>query len=224
MTACRAELRRPRGVDGPAPLLVAPPRPRLKIAVGAAIVLMLTALGGAVLASVMTPRGGSVLVPEPTPSSSAAFGERGDGASDAVLTVVVHVLGAVASPGLYRLPEGARVVDAIAAAGGFADDAERGGLNLARVLIDAEQISVPVIGAVPAAGAGPAGVASDVRVSLNSADEAALETLPRVGPAMAARIVAWRTANGGFRTVEDLMQVSGIGEKTFEAMRALVTL
>jgi len=134
----------------------------------------------------------------------------------------VHVLGAVRSPGLYRLPEGARVVDAIAAAGGFTTDAERGGLNLARRLADAEQLRVPVIGEAPPAAA--PGIAADGRVDLNTADSAALETLPRVGPAMAERIIAWREANGGFRAIEDLMQVSGIGEKTFEAMKGLVTV
>jgi len=141
-----------------------------------------------------------------------------------VLSVVVHVLGAVARPGLYRLPEGARIVDAVAAAGGFAAEADRSGLNLARVLADAEQIIVPVVGEVPVAVAGPPGVGADGRVNLNTADERALETLPRVGPAMAERIIAWREANGGFRSVEDLTQVSGIGDKTFEAMKALVTV
>ncbi|MBO9579079.1 MAG: helix-hairpin-helix domain-containing protein, partial [Microbacteriaceae bacterium] len=96
--------------------------------------------------------------------------------------------------------------------------------NLARVLIDAEQVVVPVAGAVPAAGAGPPGVASDGRVDLNTADRAALETLPRVGPAMADRIIAWRTENGGFRSVDDLRQVSGIGDKTFDALVGLVTV
>ncbi len=184
--------------------------------------LVLTALGGAVVASIVAPRGAAVAVAAPTPSPSS--GERGRVGSDEVLTVVVHVLGAVGRPGLYRLPEGSRIVDAIAAAGGFAPDAARDGLNLARVLVDAEQVAVPVVGAVAAAGTGPQGVAADGRVNLNTADQAALETLPRVGPAMAQRILAWRAENGGFKAVEDLMQVSGIGQRTFEGMRAMVTL
>ena len=193
-------------------VLVGPPRARVRIAVGAAVVLLLAGLGGAVVASIVSPRGGAVAVAAPTAS----------GGADEVLTVVVHVLGAVARPGLYRLAEGSRVVDAIAAAGGFAEGADRSGLNLARVLSDAEQLVVPVVGQAPPPG--PPGVTADGRVNLNTADEAALETLPRVGPAMAARIIAWREANGGFTSVEDLLQVSGIGEKTFEAMRDMVTV
>ncbi len=200
---------------GAEPLLVAAPRARLRIAVGAVVVLLLIALGGTIIASLLAPRGGSLAVAGPTPGPSGG---------DDVLMVVVHVLGAVTKPGLYRLPEGSRIVDAIAAAGGFAADADRGGLNLARVLQDAEQVIVPIAGAVPAAGAAPPGLSSDGRVNLNTADREALETLPRVGPAMAERILAWREANGGFRTVEDLMQVSGIGEKTFEAMREQVSV
>jgi len=193
------------------PLLVAAPRARMRVAIGAVVVLLLAGLGGAVIAGLATPRGEIVTVPGPSPAPS-----------DEVLSVVVHVLGAVAAPGLYRLREGARVVDAIAAAGGFAAEAERGALNLARQLGDAEQIVVPVVGEADATGG--SGVASDGRVNLNTADRAALETLPRVGPAMAERIIAWRERNGGFRAAEDLMQVSGIGERTFEAMRDLVSV
>ncbi|OJX63864.1 MAG: hypothetical protein BGO95_06665 [Micrococcales bacterium 73-13] len=211
---------RPRAPDA-APeaslLLAAPPRPRWRVAVGAVVVLLLIGLGGAVVASLLAPRGGSVTVPASSPGTGAP------GGAEEVLVVVVHVLGAVAEPGLYRLPEGSRVVDAVAAAGGFAPEAERGGLNLARRLVDAEQVVVPAIGETAASGAGPPGMTTDGRVNLNTADRAALETLPRVGPAMAERIIAWRAANGGFRAVEDLLQVSGIGDRTFEAMRELVS-
>jgi len=193
------------------PLLVGPPRPRMRLAIGAVVLLLLAGLGGAVIAGLAAPRGETVTVPGPTPDASTD-----------VLTVVVHVLGAVLEPGLYRLPEGARVVDGIAAAGGFGPDAQRGGLNLARVLGDAEQIVVPVIGA--AADASASAAAADGRVNLNTADRTGLQTLPRVGPAMAERIIAWRERNGGFRVAEDLMQVTGIGEKTFEAMRELVSV
>jgi len=202
--------RRADSLEGETPLLVGPPRARVRIAIGAVVVLLLAGLAGAVLAGLAAPRGSVVTVPGPSPE-----------ASDDVLTVVVHVLGAVAAPGLYRLREGSRVVDAIAAAGGFGPEAERGGLNLARVVGDAEQLVVPVIGEAPEAGAASA---ADGRVNLNTADGAALETLPRVGPALAARIIAWRERNGGFGSPEDLMQVSGIGERTFEAMRELVSV
>ncbi|HWK19941.1 MAG TPA: helix-hairpin-helix domain-containing protein [Microbacteriaceae bacterium] len=194
------------------PLITAPPRARLQLAIGAVVVLLLAGLAGAVVAGIASPRGGVITVPGPTST-----------AEEDVLTVVVHVLGAVGAPGLYRLREGARVVDGIAAAGGFTAEAARGALNLARVLGDAEQLVVPLIGEVPEAAAAP-GIASDGRVNLNTADQAALESLPRVGPAMAQRIIDWRERNGAFQTPEDLLQVTGIGEKTLEAMRELVSV
>lgn len=186
---------------------------RLNVAVGAGIVLVLAALVGAVLAWTASGRGVSSVTEAPA-DDAPAIAEP--------LTVTVHVLGAVASPGLYTLPEGARVVDAVAAAGGFADGADRAAMNLARVLVDAEQLRVPVVGETTAEGA--AGVGADGRVNLNTADRAALETLPGVGPALAERIIAWREANGGFRSVDDLLEVSGIGEKTLEGMRDAVVV
>lgn len=187
-------------------------RPRWRIALGAVVVLLIAGVVGAVIASIVAPRGGAVTA-SIAPSPSGA---------DEVLTVVVHVLGAVDAPGLYRLPEGARVVDAVAAAGGLSAAADPGGLNLARVLVDAEQLVVPIVGAAPAAQ--EVGTAPDGRIDLNRADTDLLETLPRVGPTMAARIVAWREANGGFRTVEDLREISGIGERTFAELVDLVTV
>lgn len=151
----------------------------------------------------------------PTPSSTESVG-----------TLYVHVTGAVNEPGLVTVSVGARLVDAIAAAGGFAANAEQSGVNLARTVKDGEQIVVPVVGAVSAAGqpaaAGSTGTGG--LINLNSADAAALETLPRVGPAMAARIIAWREAHGGFTSVDDLRQVTGIGEKTFAEIAPLVTV
>lgn len=193
--------------------LASPPRARWRLAIGAAVALLLAGLAGAVIAGMAAPRGEVTTLPGPSPAPA-----------EEVLTVVVHVLGAVGAPGLYRLVEGARVVDAIAAAGGFTAEAERTGLNLARVLSDAEQLVVPVIGAVPPPGSAPPGLASDGRVNLNTADRETLETLPRVGPAMAERIIDWRERSGPFRAPEDLMQVAGIGEKTFDAIRDLVTV
>lgn len=135
----------------------------------------------------------------------------------------VHVSGAVRDPGLYVLPAGSRVVDAVAAAGGFADDAARDAVNLARPLDDGEQLPVPRAGEVPAAAA-PATVAADGRIDLNAADVALLETLPRIGPALAERIVAWRDDNGAFTSVEDLLAVPGIGDRMLESLRDLVTV
>jgi competence protein ComEA len=110
-------------------------------------------------------------------------------------------------------------VDAIAAAGGMTDAADQGGVNLARPLTDGEQFAVPAIGETVASAPG---TAADGRVDLNTADAATLETLPRIGPAMAQRIIDWREANGPISSVDDLLAVSGIGTKTVEALRRLV--
>ncbi len=202
--------------DAARPLLAAPPRSRLRIAVGAAIVLVLVGLGATVVATMLSPRGGTAAVAlggDPLTVDAAPGG-----------ALVVHVLGAVATPGVYQLRTGSRILDAIAAAGGFRDDAARDGVNLATTLADGEQIVVPVLGAAPAAGPGPPGVGADGKVDLNTADETALETLPRVGPAMAQRIIAFREANHGFRSIQDLLGVTGIGDKTFAAIEPLVTV
>lgn len=137
--------------------------------------------------------------------------------------IYVHILGQVNEPGLYALHDGDRAVDVVAAAGGLTPSADPAALNLARFLSDGEQIIVPAVGqSVPAPGVAGGG-ANGGKVNINTADEPTLETLPRVGPAMAARILAWRAANGRFTAIEDLMSVSGIGEKTFEGLKDLVT-
>jgi competence protein ComEA len=135
------------------------------------------------------------------------------------LTVVVHVVGAVESPGVIELPENSRIVDALAKAGGARDDAVLSGINLARVLFDGEQIVVPSLGDEPleVSDNAPPGL-----VSLSRGTSAELETLPRVGPATAARIIAWREENGPFTSVDDVLAVSGIGPATLEGFRSLV--
>jgi competence protein ComEA len=148
--------------------------------------------------------------------------------------VVVHVSGAVASPGVQTLPGDARVNDAVQAAGGPASSARTDQLNLARPLRDGEQIHVPSASEVAASVAGGAsgGGTSGTGgapggaglVNLNRATAAELEELPGIGPVLAERVLAFREANGGFRGVEDLQQVSGIGEKTFAALKDLVTV
>lgn len=147
-------------------------------------------------------------------------GRSTDAAASA--SVFVHVSGSVVAPGLYVLDEGARVLDAVAAAGGFAAGADETAVNLARPLSDGEQLLVPMIGAPGEAGA--AASAGDGRVNLNTADAGQLDTLPRIGPAMAERIIQWRDANGRFTSVEDLLAVPGIGDKMLEALRDLVTV
>lgn len=151
----------------------------------------------------------------PTESVPLATDAAAGGGSSGEL--YVHVLGAVEHPGLYVLDLDSRLVDAVAAAGGTTGDADLTAINLARLLADGEQIIVPTVGV---AVDEPGTVApSDDRVDLNTADQAALETLPRIGPALAERIIAWRDENGRFQSVDDLLAVPGIGEKLLAGIR-----
>lgn len=142
--------------------------------------------------------------------------------SPAPTPVLVHVSGAVRRPGLVSLPPGARVIDAVAAAGGPAARADQGAVNLAAPVADGQQVVVPQRGA--GAPATPGAPAAGAKVALNSATAAQLEALPRIGPALAARIIAYRTAKGAFRSIDELGEVGGIGPKTLAALRDLVTL
>jgi competence protein ComEA len=140
---------------------------------------------------------------------------------------VVAVAGKVRRPGLVRLPPGARVADAIEAAGGLLPGTDLATVNLARKVADGELIVVGVPApAPPAAGsAGPAGPAAPGdKVNLNTATLAQLDTLPGVGPVLAQRILGYRTNHGGFRSVTDLRQVDGIGDSRFEQLKDLVTV
>ena len=130
-------------------------------------------------------------------------------------SITVHVAGAVQAPGLVQLPSESRVADAVAAAGGATAEADLGALNLAGVLIDEQQVVVPSVGTVQ----GAATVESDGRVRLNGASASEIEALPGVGPVLAERIVAHRDAFGPFGEIEDLLDVSGIGEAKLAALR-----
>lgn len=144
--------------------------------------------------------------------------------------LTVHVSGEVVSPGIAHLPSGARVADAVEAAGGLTLGADPGGLNLARLLVDGEQVVVPAVGRTAGSGAGTGDAAADAalradgRLDLNRATASELEELPGVGPVLAERIVAHRAAHGPFREVGQLRDVSGIGERTFQALADLVTV
>ncbi len=173
-------------------------------------------------------------------SGGPAGGPMGGPTSGAQL--VVHVVGQVVRPGLVRLRPGARVADAISAAGGTRAGADVAALNLARLVVDGEQIRVlrpgesPAVapgagvagdgGAVGAGGSGTSGSSggSNGPVSLNSADAAALDTLPGVGPVLAQRIIDWRTEHGRFTSIDELGEVSGIGDKLMAQLRPKVTL
>jgi competence protein ComEA len=141
-------------------------------------------------------------------------------------TVVVDVAGKVRRPGIAVLRSGARVVDAIRAAGGARPGVDLGALNLAEVVTDGEQIvvggaAVPTTGvAAAASGAPPAATLVDI----NTADETTLESLPEVGPVTAQAIIAWRTEHGGFSAVSQLLDVDGIGDATLARLTPYVTL
>lgn len=157
-------------------------------------------------------------------SASAETGKTDGGAP----SIVVSVIGLVASPGLVTLPEGSRVADAVAACGGALPGTDLNTINLARVLSDGEQIPVGVPGVTPNLGtasgtsAPGSGLTTKVNINLAAADD--LDALPGIGPVLAKRIVDFRAKNGKFKTVNDLGQVSGIGPTVLSNIKDLVTV
>lgn len=150
--------------------------------------------------------------------------------SEPIVHILVDVEGAVNSPGIVSVPEGARINDAIAAADGLTEDAASGAVNLAQKMHDGEQVIVPTFeqasssysevansGGADATSSGNA--QTPAKVNINTADESALQTVSGIGPSTAKKIVADRTKNGPFSSVDDLTRVSGIGEKKLEAFR-----
>lgn len=165
-------------------------------------------------------------------SASTAHASTASTAAGATTTtggeLVVHVSGAVVAPGVYRMPSGARITDAVAMAGGPLETAEPHRLNLAAPLGDGQRIHVPAAGeALPpdAAGAGSGDAANDTGpVNVNTATKDQLEALPGVGPVLADAILSERQKRGGFRSVDDLLSVRGIGEQRLADLRPLVTV
>jgi competence protein ComEA len=148
--------------------------------------------------------------------------------------VTAYVTGQIAEPGVYLLPHDARVVDLVVAAGGLLPEADHAAVNLAAKLSDGQRVVVPMdrtaatSATAATGGAGPAAGQRDpppieFPLNLNLATAADLDSLPRIGPSTAAAIVEWRDRNGGFKTVDDLLAVRGIGEATLEAIRPYVT-
>lgn len=163
--------------------------------------------GGAGSAAAATP---PVAAPAPLPTASVAG-------------IVVDVGGRVRHPGLVTLPPGSRVADAIAAAGGALRQRDLLTVNLAARVTDGQLLLIGVPGAGGSSGA-PSGASGGGPVDLNSATVEQLDALPGVGPVLAQRIVDWRTQHGGFRSVDDLQQVSGIGDSKFADLKPLVTV
>ena len=148
----------------------------------------------------------------PSPSAPASAGDNAD-------DVVVYVSGAVASPGVLTLPATSRVIDAITAAGGATPEADLESINLARILVDGEQIRVGVVGESPPVASAGTGTDAQACVRLATATETELQTLPGIGPALAQRIISYRSTHPRLTSVEELDDVPGIGPSLIEKIR-----
>jgi competence protein ComEA len=185
-------------------------------------------LAAALLVSVLVWRGGPRAEPVAPPpvvaAAASAPGAAGPAATAASL--VVAVTGRVRRPGVVTVPAGARVIDALRAAGGPLPGADLAMLNLARKLTDGELVAVGVPGAADPAGqptgGGSGGPGASAAIDLNTATLAQLDTLPGVGPVLAQRIIDWRTEHGRFASVDQLAEVPGIGESRLSQLRDLV--
>ncbi len=164
------------------------------------------------------------LTSAPTPLAQVTPADAPSEDADASAELVVDVAGKVRRPGIAVLPAGSRVVDALKAAGGARRGVDLTALNLARPVMDGEQILVGVPPVPGVAGTIDAPSTGESLVNLNTADQTTLETLPGVGPVTAQAILTWRSDNGGFSTVEELLEVDGIGEATLADLAPLVTL
>jgi competence protein ComEA len=217
---------------------------RLGCSPAEALALVLLMLAAAVVLGLLwwwqrpVPAPGIALAPSPsptiaTPSAGPGAGGRSVGSTPTPAPVVhVHVTGAVDSPGVYALPSGSRVVDAIERAGGATSEADLERVNLAVLLSDGVQVRVPTPGEpLPAgglvAGGAPADADNDappVPLDLNGADAAALEELPGIGPVTAQKIIDHRDRIGRFQRVEQLLDIRGIGEATLAELSGHVTV
>ena len=169
-------------------------------------VLIGLVLGGLLWIVARSPRGNSVeLLPPPTPAP-----------------LVVDIAGAVPRPGVYELPGGSRITDAVEAAGGFLAEADKANLNLAAPLEDGQKLEIPFL-----AGAEPVGIARSTEaptlIDINTATLEELDTLPGIGVTLAQAIIDYRDTYGPFYYIEDIMNVSGIGPSTFDNIKDLIT-
>jgi competence protein ComEA len=186
------------------------PSKRLVILIFVLVVAVAAAIG-----SLAGPQTQTIALATSNPSATAVIRSP---------TFFVHVVGRVKTPGVYELEVGSRLFDAVGAAGGFTADADQASVNLARPLSDGEQIIILKLGDQNSVASSNGTVGKTATVSLNRGSEAELESLPGVGPALASRIIDWRTANGGFKRKEDLLQVGGIGSKLFSSLEKLISL
>lgn len=212
---------RPHETPPAARLRAAPERSNVRVLALIGVVAALVAAGYLWLARPRpqppaAPAAKATLAATPPPASAKPVA--------AASSVVVHVLGKVEHPGVVTLPSGSRVAEAIKAAGGVRKGAKTGNLNLARKLVDGEQIPVGVPRPTPPPGAPAASGAPDAPLNLNTATADQLDDLPGVGPVLAERIVDYRTRHGGFRSIEQLQDVSGIGARRYADLKPLVRI
>jgi len=209
----------------PSDRAIGPPRRRLAVLAASGVLIgIVLALGFTLSGSPDTPELPPAL-PAALPAASVSEARNPSSANtpgdDAI---VISVVGRVATPGLVTLPDGARVADALEAAGDPVPGADLGSLNLARRLSDGEQlyVGVPTPPGAELPAAPHSGQPGAAPVDLNSASSAALDTLPGVGPVTAQRILDWRTQHGRFASVEQLREIEGIGPSRFDKLKDLV--
>ena len=233
-TSAIARVPRSSGAKSDDPALPATPAATLPLEFGLPSVLSLDPSGSAAVSIAVSAAAstGAGIPPPPGPASVVA---PSSGAGPTTPTVVVHAAGAVTAPGVYRLPDPARVTDVVAAAGGLTSEADPDVLNLAARVGDGERIFVPrrgqaapgVVVGTTGSGSGasasnPAQAGAASVVDLNTASVEQLDLLPGIGPAIAARIIEQRARTGRFRSVNQLLDVPGIGEAKFASLKSRV--
>jgi competence protein ComEA len=191
---------------------------RAQLAVYAALAVVALMLGSRWIRSGGEDASAAPAANQPFASGSSESGTAGETFDINGGDVVVHVAGAVAKPGVYRMPSGSRVTDAIDRAGGTTNTAMPGAINLAAPLADGQQIQVPA--KAEGSASASASTTPDGPISLGSATAEELDTIEGIGPVTAAAILEYRDQNGGVSSIDDLDQVSGIGPATIEALRA----
>lgn len=193
-------------------------RVRVKVAAGSAVIAGIAIVVISIIASALQSATTKVTIPVELQPSTGSQSSREVAAVGAVF---VHVVGEVNNPGMYELPHNSRLIDAVMAAGGLSDNAGECGVNLARFLNDGEQIFIPTRQEGCDSQSGNSAGSS---ISLNQATVEQIDTLPGIGPTLAERIIQWRESNGGFSAIEQLNEVSGIGDKLYAGLKDLVVL
>lgn len=191
---------------------------RFRAAVGGAVILGLVVIVIAIAISA-SPKTTQTDLPQDLTASGSASNSEFVASS---FSVMVHVVGEVNAPGMYELEADSRVIDAVMAAGGLTSNAAECAVNLARTVNDGEQLTIPAL----SQGCSPtqSGSVAGSPLSLNSATAEQFDSLPGIGPTLADRILQFRDAQGGFSSVDQLNDVSGIGDKLFAGLKDLVTL